>query len=110
MFGWLKTLSLPVTMVVGSHYVCLFVSQFDKVITVADKYSHTLSVGGYKINWLKLYYVKDNNGNSYRCANDFWNLKFDRVEKWNSVVVGESYKVYGHGFDNQLKKIENTKC
>lgn len=71
--------------------VAYYMSNFEKVITIRDKYTRYRRRGSN-------YNVVDTEGNIYQVDNLWFKGDFNRSNDYVAVTVGDTYKVKGYGY------------
>lgn len=83
--------ALVVTIIFLIPVVAYYMSNFEKVITIRDKYTRYRRRGSN-------YNVVDTEGNIYQVDNLWFKGDFNRSNDYVAVTVGDTYKVKGYGY------------
>ena len=76
--------------VLCANLINYYINGFTKTITVKDKYITSVAAA--------IYTIADSNNTIYQIKNVWFIGDFDKVENYNFINVGGTYKVKGYGF------------
>jgi len=99
----------PITYVIIFFLILIFIQVifyfilgFENIITIKDKYVVSGNKSGI------FYYIVDNNNSIYKVENVWFLGDFNKAEDYNSINKGDTYKVKGYGFRNDMLSIYPT--
>lgn len=98
---FIVTVGLIALLLAGFQFACVYPSEKTINITVKEKFTKMTTKLGQKYPQ-EDYLITDTKGDTYKCADDPWFIKFGSTDVYTKMEIGKTYTVKTCGWRTQI--------